>query len=327
MVIAALAFIVMGGPATSEVAQAQTPPSRDLFTFQDSRIAESSGLAVVDGLVVTVNDSGYTPRVYAVDPATGRTVGETAWTGPLRDAEALAPGGDGTVWVGDIGDNGNVRDFVRVVRLPVGRGTRTESVPHIELRYPDGARDAETLLVHPRTGRIVIVSKEIFGGIAYSPESLAGGQEPITMRRVASGLLRTATDGAFFPDGRHVILRNYGTATVYSFPAWEEVGRFALPSQQQGEGIAVTQDGRILVSSEGAASAVLQVTLPVGIRRAVAGQPEVTTTTTTTTETPTSSPASEDDPSGGSTRTWILVGVAVAVVLAGVGVTVRRRRH
>ncbi len=323
MAIAVVAVLVIGGLVPVQSADSQAPDGRELFRFQDPRIAESSGLAVVDGLVVTVNDSGYTPRVYAVDPATGRTVGETVWTGPLRDAEALAPGGRGAVWVGDIGDNEAVRDFVRVVRLPIGRGSRTVSVDHHELRYPDGPQDAETLLVHPGDGRVIVVTKSIFGGVAYAAPPLTPGTR-LTMRRAASGLMRGATDGAFFPDGRHVILRDYGSAVVYRHPSWEEVGRFRLPEQPQGEGIAVDADGRILISTEGVGSAVLEVALPGGIRRAVAGRPEPSTTTATTSTTPASG-VSEEDRSDEATWIWILVGGSTVVVLAAAAV-IRRRR-
>ena len=70
------------------------------------------------------------------------------------------------------------------------------------------------------------------------------------------------TDGAFFPDGRRVLLRTYGTASAYTFPGFAPLGTVRLPSQPQGEGVSVAQDGRVLVSSEGVRSPVLQVTLP-----------------------------------------------------------------
>ena len=49
-------------------------------------------------------------------------------------------------------------------------------------------------------------------------------------------MLGIATDAAFFPDGQHLIVRNYTQAAVYSWPDLAEVGRFGLPEQQQGEG-------------------------------------------------------------------------------------------
>ena len=47
------------------------------------------------------------------------------------------------------------------------------------------------------------------------------------------------TDGTFFPDGRHVLLRTYGTASVYTFPGFAPAGTVTLPPQPQGEGISV----------------------------------------------------------------------------------------
>ena len=75
-------------------------------------------------------------------------------------------------------------------------------------------------------------------------------------------VLPVATDGAFFPDGQHVILRDYTSAVVYSWPSMQPVGRFELPPQRQGEGIGVAQDGTVYVSSEGPHAPVLEVTLP-----------------------------------------------------------------
>ncbi len=150
------------------------------FRFTDPAIVESSGLALVDGLVVTVNDSGDEARVFAVDPATGTTVGVTRWGAEPTDIEALAPGGDGTVWVGDIGDNSAARDTITVTRLPVGRGQLTADPPTYELRYPRGASDAEALLVHPVTGRLYVVTKGVFGAVVYAaPRDVErGGGQP-----------------------------------------------------------------------------------------------------------------------------------------------------
>ena len=118
----------------------------EVFRFQDPAIIESSGLAVVDGLFVTTNDSGDSGRVFVVDPANGSTVGVTAWSAEPDDVEALAPAGNGEVWVGDIGDNLAERESVSITRVPVQRGDVDVDQPSYELVYPEGARDAESLL-------------------------------------------------------------------------------------------------------------------------------------------------------------------------------------
>ena len=125
--------------------------------------------------------------------------------------------------------------------------------PRYTFTYPDGPHDAETLLVHPRTGRLFVVTKSVFGGTVYAaPGRPRAGGQPNRLKAFArvTGLV---TDGTFLPDGRRVVLRTYGTATVYTFPGFAPIGTVGLPQQRQGEGISVSRTGRVLVSSEGPA--------------------------------------------------------------------------
>jgi hypothetical protein len=227
------------------------------FSFRDTEIIESSGLAVVDGLVVTTNDSGDTGRVFTVDPVTGKTVGVTAWADDPTDVEALAPDGHGAVWVGDIGDNTESRDSVQLAHVTLG-GTGNDAEPEVhDLTYPDGAHDAETLMRDPTTGRLYVASKGALGGELFEvPESGDGRM------RALGDVLPLATDGAFLPDGKHFVVRNYAVAAVYAFPSLEKVDQVQLPGQEQGEGLAVDTDGSLLLSSEGLHSKVLRVSLP-----------------------------------------------------------------
>ena len=241
-------------------AAVEPTPAEPLFHFTDPEITESSGLVARDGLVVTVNDSGDGNRVFVVDPATGDTVGTTRWQGEPRDIEALAPAGPGEVWVGDIGDNAAVRDDITVARVPVGRGDREVQAPTYRLVYPDGPHDAETLLADPRTGRLHVVAKEFIGRLYAAPAQL-DPDRPNELTLVDE-VLGIATDGAFLPDGEHLVLRNYGQAAVYRWPDLERVAQVDLPRQPQGEGIAVAEDGTVLLSSEGEGAEVLRVELP-----------------------------------------------------------------
>ncbi len=243
------------------------PHGSQVMRFEDPAIVEASDLVVRDGLFVTTNDSGDTGRVFVVD-RNGRTVGVTHWSDAPTDVEALAPAGPGAVWVGDIGDNLGHRPDVTITRVPVGRGDRTVRPTSYRLAYPGGARDAETLVRNPRTGRLYIASKHVFGGALYAvPRHLRADRvNPLT--RVGR-VLPMATDGAFFPGGKHLVVRGYGSATVYAWPSLQPVATFDLPAQRQGEGIAVTADGSLYLSSEGPRSPVLQIALPDAVRRAM----------------------------------------------------------
>ena len=240
-------------------------PSRTLFAFEDQEIFESSGLVDDGRTVFTVNDSGADAVLYSVDPDSGATTTRTTYADDARDVEAIAPGPDGTVWVGDIGDNRESRDDVTVHRVRPVDGEHPGQA--YALQYPDGAHDAETLLAHPGTGRLFVVSKSVFGGTVYAaPRRLSAGG-PNRLHRFArvAGLV---TDGAFLPDGKHVLLRTYGTASAYTFPGFQLLGTVRLPRQPQGEAVSVSPAGRVLISSEGARADVLEVTLPAALTQA-----------------------------------------------------------
>jgi hypothetical protein len=294
----------------------------EVTRFQDPAIVESSGLvALGDGTLVTTNDSGDSGRLFSVDPATGETVRTTPWgSGDPEDVEALSPGGAGSVWVGDIGDNGADRSHVSVTE--VGVAGADIDAPTYDLVYPEGARDAESLLADPATGRLYVVSKGVFGGTLYAaPRRLVAGKPN---RLVGVGpMLAMATDAAFFPDGRHLIVRNYTEAAVYSWPALEDVGHFGLPEQQQGEGIAVAPDGTIFASSEGLHAPVLRISLPGAVRRAMA--PPSASPSATATPSPTPGPNNrvgkelpEQPPGERSAWGWALgglLGLGIVLVL------------
>jgi hypothetical protein len=253
-VVVALPFLLGAASGSPVVAE------RPVFRFADPDIVESSGVVVVDGSVVTVNDSGDSGRVFTVDPATGRTVGVTSWLDAPTDVEALAPAGPGHVWVGDIGDNRHARDSVEVLRVPVGPGDRTATPTSYELVYPDGARDAEALLRHPLTGQLFVVSKGVFSGTVYAAPLRLRADRPNRLVEVgeAPGMV---TDATFLPGGGGAVLRTYTHAYLVSTPSWQAVTSWQLPRQDQGEGIAL--DGRrLLLSTEGAGSEVLAVPLP-----------------------------------------------------------------
>ncbi len=229
--------VLVALPFGAGIAAGADTEQRPLFRFQDPAVVESSGLAVVGGLVITVNDSGDEARAFTVDPATGETVGVTRWEGGATDVEAVAPAGDGAVWVADIGDNARARDSVSVVRVPVGRGDRTVTGERVELAYPDGPADAEALLTEPTTGRLLVVTKGVFGGEVYAaPADPAPGRPRLLRPR--GDVMAVVTDGAFLPDGEHLVLRDYARAVIYTWPGLEPVEEVALPPQQQGEGIS-----------------------------------------------------------------------------------------
>lgn len=178
----ALALLTAATAGATAGATASPSPTPSGFTISDPRIKESSGLAasrIHPGVYWTHNDSDDGPYVYAVDSATGKTVARVTMTGVgrPRDIEAISLGPDGQLYVGDIGDNlGGTWDHVWIYRFPEPKtlGDVTLKAEQFTVKYADGPRNAEALMVHPVTGRVYIASKdERAGGLYEGPETLS----------------------------------------------------------------------------------------------------------------------------------------------------------
>lgn len=264
-----------------------------IAVLKDKSVKESSGIAAsrrFHGVYWTHNDSGDGPFIYGFDSRGGskgvwRVSGATA-----RDWEDIAAGpgpspGKSYLYIGDIGDNQEKRTEIVVYRLPEpeintkglakGKVAVTEPSEAIRLRYPDGSHDAESLLVHPHTGNIYIVTKIAFAhpGIYEATAPIQAGR-PITLKRVGTlevpslfgGII---TGGAISADGRRVAFCDYmqGYEAVLenanaSFDTiWKQPLRsISLGSRKQGEAITYRMDGKaLLMTSEGSPMPLFQI--------------------------------------------------------------------
>jgi hypothetical protein len=232
-------------------------------------VAEASGLAIsrrVPGRLWAHNDSGQ-PVLFALD-SRGAVAGQVRVSGAsVEDWEAIAAGPCGTgscLYIGDIGDNEAGRQNITVYRVPepeTASGTAAVSAV-LRATYPDGAHDAEALLVDP-DGRLYIVTKGDTGplGVYRFPAQL---QDGTTMRleRVGTGAPKPdadsrITDGTISADGRWVVLRSksalaFHRASELFGGKWSPAATVNVTSlrEPQGEGVAFG-DGMVFLVSEG----------------------------------------------------------------------------
>ncbi len=229
---------------------------------------ELSGLVLSrtqPGVLWTENDSGNPNHVFAVR-ADGTLAGDVTVTGAVNvDWEDLAlgrlPGGGAALLVADIGDNLAQRASVSVYRVAeprVAAGAAISTAParRLELRYPDGPRDAEALLVDPSDGALVVIEKSYVGRAGVYVAEHPSPTAPVTMRRRARLVLgagEPVTGGDVSADGSTIALRTYDAVLVWKRRRGETVAaalrrrpcaaRTSLPGEGQGEAIALTRGG------------------------------------------------------------------------------------
>jgi hypothetical protein len=297
LVVLAVGPTLAGATGASPVlaaACAGTLQASTTGTVASDALTEISGIAASRrnrGVYWVHNDSGDSARVFAID-AGGRMLGEFALAGAQAvDWEdiAVAPGpgqssksSAWSIYVADIGDNAETRASITVYRVPepavAASGDPTAQVlpgaAALTFTYPDGAHDAEALLVDPRRHDLLVVTKDLLGGrgVVYRGRAdAAAGTSAVLERvgRVSLGLGRGVTGGAVTADGTTVALRTYFGVVLYPRPAGRPLWRAftqqactgAAPpvagsggdAERQGEAIAFVPGGRAyLTVGEGA---------------------------------------------------------------------------
>lgn len=266
----AMLFVLLSIPAYTQGAAPECKTSGKLVRLDG--LPEASGMAVsrtMPGTVWLHNDSG-APELTAVR-SDGTAAGRVSLSGAaLEDWEAMSIGpcgGGHCLFVGDIGDNDAARSHVTIYRLrEPSKASGSAKVDGVfRASYPDGAQDAEALIVAP-DGRLHIVTKGETGPAALYrfPRDLVAGST-LRLERVGEPLSKGAlaqaariTDGAVSPDGRWVALRSRTSVTLYPAAAFFK-GTFRSArtvdlqslGEPQGEALAFSSAGTILLGGEG----------------------------------------------------------------------------
>ncbi|APR83184.1 Hypothetical protein A7982_08533 [Minicystis rosea] len=246
--------------------------------LSDGALKEVSGVVASlahPGVFWVHNDSGDSARFFAVDEHGTRLATITVAGAQAIDWEDIARGPcpSGTcIYLADIGDNQEKRTSYTIYRVPepatVADATVTaEALP---FTYPDGSHNAETLLVHPTTGAVTVVTKVYIGesSIFEMPLPLTPGTTAVM--KDAGGVKPPEgsvlfTGGDVHPSGKGVILRTYSELWYYPIAQNGTVASAlagapcAMPvaSEEQGEAVGFLADGKGYVTiSEGAGSKV-----------------------------------------------------------------------
>lgn len=247
----------------------------------DEALRESSGLAVSlthADVLWTHNDAAQ--ALWAVNPA-GETLARLPLERRIRDLEDIGlgtcPGGGTCLYLADLGDNYEERTDVGLYRVEEpdlggppsasspsagGASADTLRLDYFPVRFPDGPRDVEALLVFA-PDRILVVTKGRANPVSVYRYPGPLRADTVTLeevQRLSDGpriFPRQVTGGAVDPRTRLAALRTYESLTFYHLDGDTLA---ALPGatvnlrvlrEPQGEAVALGPGGVVYLTSEG----------------------------------------------------------------------------
>ena len=237
---------------------------------------ETSGLAassVNKGLLYIHNDSGDTSRFFLIGTDGTLKAIYTFKANPLikngvTDCEDIAvstgPKEKSYVYIGDIGDNNAKRKNITVYRIkePKLKSSTKLFAGHknadpLYMKYPDGARDAETLMVDPVEKLFYIISKREDSVSVYTAPLLFKPNDTVTLIQRCTLFFEGGNNGKWISggniskDGSQVLVKSYLNVFYWKRknkePLWQLLmtppRKMPYKLEQQGEAIDFAAKG------------------------------------------------------------------------------------
>lgn len=265
--------------------------SPQTYPIAPGNVNEASGLADsrnMNGYLWTHQDSGYPSELFLVSKD-GKNIRKYAVPGTdFLDWEDIASGPGpqkdiNYLYIGDIGANAHPNrptctiNRVREISNP-DETFQPGSVEKIVYRYPDGPKDAETLLLDPVSLDLYVVSKEASRVNLYRlpyPQpvgsemtaELTGAIPGIKISALPSSLITSPTSGDISFDGKEIIIKTYTTVYYWKREDGQTIGEVltqpphkTLPYFLEPEGTSICfdkkADGYFTLSEIGSAASV-----------------------------------------------------------------------
>jgi hypothetical protein len=283
-----LFFLGLAAGSNCAIAAEDAEVVRELGNIEVKKLNEISGLAASrqNRDVVWVHNDGNSRLVFAVNTS-GKLAALVSWPDEIEDFEdiAIGPGpkaGTDHLYLGDIGDNREQRREIRVVRFVepqlLGDSVRqieVEAAEVFRLVYPDGAHNAEALIVDPMSGDLYIVTKEKRNARLFvCPAGQLEDNASVTLELICRLEIDGVSGGDIAPDGSLIILRREAQGWLWNRGNGQSVAA-ALQRPPQlipvrgsrqgpnGEAVSFSPDGhRYFTVSEGKQQVICAFQLP-----------------------------------------------------------------
>ncbi len=195
------------------------------YKVSDPELNEVSGIVASRQFAHVLwvhNDSGDQARIFAISDQ-GKKLG-TVYLNNIKAIDwediAIGPGPVAEkhyLYIADIGDNRARRDVKTIYRilepdvklLKEKQKLTVDQVDAIRFRFPDGSRDAESLMSDPLTGDLYILSKREAQVGLYRLTFPQNVNQVITAEFLMHLPITQAVAGEISPDGKHILVKNY----------------------------------------------------------------------------------------------------------------------
>lgn len=239
-------------------------PAQRLAELTEKKLGEVSGIAASisnTGYLWTHNDSGNPPVVYLLNEALEIRLACRLDGIKNRDWEDIAVGpgpeaGKTYVYVADIGDNNAnyAEKYIYRFEEPV----LTEGITEIKITdfdkitftLEDGKKDTESLMVHPKTKDLFVISKREKPVFVYAFPNPERTDDTIVARKVTALPLTQIVSSDFSPTADEVLMKSYDQIFYWNIAGKSlEEGLQEKPhlvhytEEPQGEAITFDKDG------------------------------------------------------------------------------------
>jgi hypothetical protein len=268
-------------------------PAQEPVQLDCKELQESSGVAVSGydpDLIWTHNDSGGTPRIYLFNRQTGKLRGTCELTDVANvdweDMCSFMVGDQSFLAIADVGDNSRGRRSVEICIVkepkPTGKGSdpndvdKIKKITRLEVRYPKGSFDCESLAYDPSHSRFILLTKEPVAcrlfSVPVEPKLFTDFEDrtaKITAEYLQGFSLSLVTGADICPETRRLVVCNYGIGFIAQPSVdqpllWDRnsLVKIALPKRKQGEAVAFLNPKQLITTSEFAPTPLWTTDLP-----------------------------------------------------------------
>jgi hypothetical protein len=257
--------------------------------LSDRAMSETSGIAsscIFKDMFYVHNDSGDESRFFMIS-SDGKLHRILKYDSSPDDCEdvAVGPGpikGKSYVYLADIGDNSSNRDAITIYRFEEKKTWLKDSIINLtsqklHLQYPDGPKDAETLMIDPVDKLFYIVTKRKDTVRIYTSPLAHKTNDTLTLtfrgKLFFEGTkpFKWITSGDISKDGDKALLKSYDKVYYWKRKGeehlWQTLQKkpkiLTYQAEKMGEAIGFAADGKNYYTvSEGVYAPIYYYTMP-----------------------------------------------------------------